>query len=170
VTGIALNPLTNNYFAVRESVELSDGKLYPTIAELSLNGVWEGPVNYTIVKECMFNFEVESTGKGFEGLALLPARDGDGVLLLGLCESNFCKAGNEGDERGNGRIIAASFSDSPVLDDQGNTLAECSWEPVKEIVILNSTQCLLTSEEYKRSSRTSPCVLQGSTVPFEKTR
>ena len=132
IPGIVFDPSTGHHFLIRETIETPEGKLYPSVLEISFN---PDDTSYTILNECLFNFEVESTSKGFEGLEILPTRDGDGVLLLGLCESNFCKAGQEGEEKGNGRIIAATLSAIPVKDKKGNVLAECSWEPTKEIIV-----------------------------------
>lgn len=45
--------------------------------------------------------------QGFESINYVHTREGP--LLLGLCEGNFCKGGEEGMDPGHGRIIVSQL-------------------------------------------------------------
>jgi hypothetical protein len=93
VEDIAFDPVSGHFFVLVEAVE-HRGRLY--------GEVWEHEVDGTPVGHALLDLVLETSNKGLEGLSCL-VRGGE-ALLLGLCEGNRCKGGEEGKRPGGGRI------------------------------------------------------------------
>jgi len=98
----------SSYHAVIEELELSDN-------------------DYAVLNECPCEFEFESKKKGFEGAVAITSTYG-ALIVLGLCEGNFCSEKRKG-ERGNGRIVLMEKIES------GQTYGGCLWRTVKLVKI-----------------------------------
>lgn len=108
------------FYVTREALKHEGTQHYHAqIIQIYLNGE-----NYTHIETCLTEFEFMSGNKGFEGMVLW--RDSKEMFLIGLCEGNYCKGGEEGKQRGNGRMVVMKKSYS-----SGN----CLWVTLKTIKI-----------------------------------
>lgn len=99
--GITWSNIEKTFYIVIESREGTEkDKFFPVIVKCdkNLNFIEQCPVDLTDDLKSL------SSNKGFEGLTCLEV--GNDFCLLGLCEGNFCKGGDEGRVRGGGTIHA----------------------------------------------------------------
>ncbi len=90
---ITRDPKTGNLFLMIEALKHGDknqAKLVEMDADLD-----------TIGKEWL-DYDFSSENKGFEGAAVV--RHKGNLLLLALCEGNYCEGGEKGRDKGHGRI------------------------------------------------------------------
>ena len=117
------------FFVVRESVDLEDAEdvneYHAIVEELVIH---DDERDYEVVNACPAELAFDGDSKGFEGATGLVGSDGI-LYMLGLCEGNNCKEGQEGQERGNGRIVLMKqvHDISPPLKG-GYT---CQWQTVR---------------------------------------
>ncbi|KAL4438157.1 hypothetical protein ABPG77_010518 [Micractinium sp. CCAP 211/92] len=123
--GIAYVPENDTFLLLHEAVELGEEVYKPQVREVKLKKDLSG---YDVHAVCTINFELEAENKGFESINYVHTPDGP--FLLGLCEGNHCKGGEEGQDPGNGRIIVSEL--------RWNKDGSCHWEPVKKIKIPES--------------------------------
>jgi len=81
---------------------------------------------YELSEKCQCEFAFHAENKGFEGAAKVRVARGDDptdteLLVLGLCEGNYCEGGARGREAGNGRMVL-------MRKRSGNATHACTWE------------------------------------------
>jgi len=88
--------------------------------------------SFAVQDVCPSEYEFDGDSKGFEGA--LSIRGADGVLyVLGLCEGNHCKEGDEGKDKGNGRVVVMARAE--VAGDDGVPGFDCYWKTVTTLHI-----------------------------------
>eukprot|EP00921_Rhytidocystis_pertsovi_P020712 GHVQ01033039.1.p1 GENE.GHVQ01033039.1~~GHVQ01033039.1.p1 ORF type:complete len:417 (-),score=31.93 GHVQ01033039.1:343-1593(-) len=95
---IVFDPTSGHFFVTREAIP-HEGHYHAHITELKID-----KNDYQQIETCKSEFVFKSENKGFEGMVLLPSKDGE-VYLLGLCEGNYCEGGKRGRNRGHGRMV-----------------------------------------------------------------
>jgi len=112
--GIAWDKEEDLLYVVTESVEFQDNDgntvYHPLIRSIKPDGdEFEGVKHYEEQVICACEFEAPSDNKGFEGLNMLTVGPkmawGRQKYFVALCEGNYCKSGDEGEEPGNGRVV-----------------------------------------------------------------
>jgi hypothetical protein len=136
--GIAYNSLQDTYFIVQEAIPtINDKKKFqPNIFEIRI-GKNNSNSKIQIIESCRVDMELDSDGKGFEGLEFVVSQTTGKIYLMGLCEANKCasKIPNKAKDIdfGNGRLV--------VLEKKEATKKNpCSWEPVDMIHLPSSIQ------------------------------
>jgi hypothetical protein len=120
----------DSFYAVRESVEHNDSDYHAVIEQVKL-----GLTDYTVIEKCSTEYVFEGTSKGFEGA--ISVRDTkDNLIVLGLCEGNYCSEKYKNDA-GHGRVIAMKKRSINVKNGT-NTNTSCEWETIRTINVPKS--------------------------------
>lgn len=97
------------FYVVRESIVIDPtekdkahkSQFHALVEEVRID---QDGKDYQVERICVTEYEFDGDSKGFEGAVGL--RDASGELyMLGLCEGNHCKEGDEGKEHGHGRAV-----------------------------------------------------------------
>lgn len=118
--GISYVPENDTFLLLVEAAHKGEDVYKPEVIEVKLKPDNSG---YDIIAHCDIDFEISHSNKGFESIQYIHTPDGP--FLLGLCEGNHCQGGEEGRDKGNGRIIVSEL--------QWQKDGVCVWEPVKTI-------------------------------------
>eukprot|EP00919_Chromeraceae_sp_WS-2016_P065957 GHVR01156027.1.p1 GENE.GHVR01156027.1~~GHVR01156027.1.p1 ORF type:complete len:317 (+),score=84.54 GHVR01156027.1:184-1134(+) len=101
---------------------------------------------YKKLRECVTEKVFPSGNKGFEGAVGLRSKSGS-LLILALCEGNYCEGGNKGRQVGNGRLVLMEkkMKKKEKKDkkekkekkekEEEEEEEECVWETLSEIKI-----------------------------------
>jgi len=122
--GLTYVKSSGHFLAVQEVVNDETHGLIPYVEEIDID---KNEDTYKVINKCHVHYELSHGNKGFEGLHLHEADNGE-QFLMGLCEGNYCSGGKEGRIPGHGRIIVTKYNEA-------NDEEDCSWEVVKEIHI-----------------------------------
>ncbi|KAK9843996.1 hypothetical protein WJX81_001510 [Elliptochloris bilobata] len=79
---------------------------------------------YSVVRQCALDFNLSGGDSGLSAIRFHADSQG-GKHLLGLCSGNYCASGGDGQQRGNGRLVAASLREAPD--------GSCTWVPERVI-------------------------------------
>jgi hypothetical protein len=121
----ALFQVNSVFYAVRESILQPDSTYHAVIEEILVDPNQDQ--QYTVARKCPVDFLFGGDSKGFEGaIPIIDDATGD-LIVLGLCEGNFCAESSRGRERGNGVIVALR----QVIAEDGS----CNWTSVRQISI-----------------------------------
>jgi len=113
------------FYLVRESINNTATGLWQALIEKAVFGEKE----YKVVEECFSEQSFQTDNKGFEGA--FPVKNAAGELfVLGLCEGNHCKAGKDGKDLGNGKIV--------VMRRNVTADGRCIWQTVRKIDVPSS--------------------------------
>ena len=134
---LTFHPSAGRWYCLIEATERKKGTLLPRIDVFD--------EEFAFLQSDWLDFPLMSGNKGFEGIAIL--HYGGEEYLLGLCEGNDCRSGEEGAKPGKGRIQVFSrdkerwkhtgtinlpksvrFKDYTSLDVRGTTLSVISQE------------------------------------------
>jgi hypothetical protein len=117
----------NTFYVVRESVRDENNTYHAVIEELSLGfDIDSEDYDYSLDHSCQTEFQFDGDSKGFEGAIPVHDQD-DNLIVLGLCEGNYCSQSKElHREKGNGRLVAMKETE---LD------GKCLWNTVRIINI-----------------------------------
>jgi len=85
---------------------------------------------YSRQASCPSDFEFSSGNKGFEGAVHFTKNDTGEMIVLALCEGNFCEGGERGRTPGNGRLVVLSKHSNVVLHGKSYP---CLWQTEKVI-------------------------------------
>ena len=104
---IVYDNVTEVFYLVRESQPISSvndesDSYHAIVQEVKIS---EDPEAYTTLDVCVSEFIFQDHSKGFEGAIMMKDPVTNTNYLLGLCEGNFCKSGDEGKSPGNGQIV-----------------------------------------------------------------
>lgn len=105
--------------------DVKQGQFHAFIEEVEFH---EDSKEYKLKAKCRSQFKFISGNKGFEGAAHIN-QNGD-LLMMGLCEGNFCEGGKRGRQAGNGRIVLMR---KRAADDEAGT--PCEWETVSLLAL-----------------------------------
>jgi hypothetical protein len=108
------------FYLVRESINNTATGLWQALIEKAVFGETE----YKVVEECFSEQSFQTDNKGFEGA--FPVKNAKGELfVLGLCEGNHCKAGKDGADKGNGKVV--------VMKRNVTSDGRCYWQTVRKM-------------------------------------
>eukprot|EP00918_Siedleckia_nematoides_P104240 GHVU01227372.1.p1 GENE.GHVU01227372.1~~GHVU01227372.1.p1 ORF type:complete len:372 (+),score=72.41 GHVU01227372.1:2-1117(+) len=111
-------------WVTREAMQHSNTKHYHgVVQELKLS---PNQHDYEILRDCPSEFRFMGENKGFEGMVGLRSHEGDELLMLGLCEGNYCDTGKRGQEAGNGRLVLMRLT---------HVDGGCMWKTIRVINI-----------------------------------